>query len=111
MAGQDCIEGSEEFDCTACGACCRCYPIFASERDAEIEPRIKERGVRCDDFLGKGLVAYRLYPLLNTDGCAFLGVDQLCRVYETRPEICRSFEAGSDQCVRARARVGVGKRG
>lgn len=107
----DDLGGDEVFDCTDCGACCRCFPIFASAGDAEREPKIKERGVYCEDFLGeKGRVAYRLYPLLNTKGCAFLQENQLCSVYATRPGVCRIFEAGSDQCVRARARVGVGTR-
>ncbi len=98
----------EEFDCTDCGACCRCYPIFASAQDAEREPQLKERCVRVDNFLGKGEVAYRMYPLANTEGCAFLGANQLCGIYESRPAVCRSFESGSEQCVRARERVGIG---
>lgn len=101
-------EGSEGFDCTDCGACCRCYPIFASASDAEREPLLKERCVRVDDFLGKGEVAYRMYPLAHTEGCAFLGENQLCGIYASRPEVCRRFESGSEQCIRARERVGIG---
>lgn len=103
-------QSSEVYDCADCGACCRCYPIFASSLDAEREPLVKANCVRVDDFLGKGEVAYRMYPLANTDGCAFLQPNQLCSVYETRPEVCRRFEAGSDQCIRARERVGVRQR-
>ena len=100
---------SEEYDCENCGACCRCFPIFALESDAEREPKIREAGIRCDDFLGeKGKVAYRLHPLPFLDTCAFLKEDQLCRIYESRPEVCRRFEPGSDQCLEARKRVGVG---
>ncbi|WP_345785693.1 YkgJ family cysteine cluster protein [Pelagicoccus sp. SDUM812002] len=101
--------GGEVFDCADCGACCRCYPIFASARDAEREPLLRERCVKVDNFLGKGEVAYRMYPLANTEGCAFLGSDQLCRIYGSRPELCRRFESGSEQCRHARNRVGVGR--
>ena len=102
---------SEEgmYDCENCGACCRCYPIFALASDAEREPQIREAGVRCDDFLGEeGSVAYRLFPLFRKQACVFLKDDQLCRIYETRPETCRKFEPGSEQCREARRRVGVG---
>ena len=97
------------YDCADCGACCRCYPIFALEADAAREPRIKDEGVYCDDFLRQGLVAYRIFPLARKDGCAFLQANQLCSIYETRPEACRKLEPGSRQCVEARRRVGVGK--
>lgn len=100
----------EVFDCTDCGACCRCYPIFASESDAQREPLLKEKCVRVDNFLGKNEVAYRMYPLANTEGCAFLKADQLCSIYETRPGVCRGFTSGSDQCIRARESVGMGRR-
>lgn len=106
--GEDRVD--EDYDCESCGACCRCYPIFALEGDALREPQIAKNGIRCDDFLGKkGEVAYRLHPLPFLDACAFLGDDQLCRIYETRPELCRRFEPGSSQCVEARERVGVGR--
>ncbi len=98
------------FDCTDCGACCRCYPIFASESDAQREPLLKEKCVRVDNFLGKDEIAYRMYPLANTEGCAFLKPDQLCSIYETRPGVCRGFTSGSDQCIRARESVGIGRR-
>ena len=49
------MKGSEGdgYDSENCGACCRCYPIFALESDSAGEPRIREEGVRCDDFLGE----------------------------------------------------------
>ncbi len=100
------LEG--EYDCTDCGACCQCYPIFASEFDAAREPKIAEEGIRLDDFLRKKRVAYRLYPLPFLDACAFLKSDKLCRIYETRPDVCRAFQPGSEQCVEARRRTGIG---
>jgi Fe-S-cluster containining protein len=30
-----------------------------------------------------------------------------CRVYSERPVSCRDFELGSENCVEARARVGI----
>jgi uncharacterized protein len=98
---------SIEFDCANCGACCRCFPIFASQADAEREPRIKRETRQREEHLASAQQAYQMHPLPFLEQCAFLKTDQLCRIYATRPEVCRSFQAGSPQCIEARARVGV----
>ncbi|MGB0259558.1 MAG: hypothetical protein ACPGES_12975 [Coraliomargarita sp.] len=33
--------------------------------------------------------------------------DQLCKIYEDRPSVCRKFEPGSEQCIEARRRQGI----
>ena len=96
-----------DYDCLDCGACCGCYPIFVSESDAEKEPKIKEEGILEKNFLRTEQRAYRLYPLPFLKACPFLREDKLCRIYETRPEVCRKFEAGSEQCIEARRRLGI----
>lgn len=63
----------EVLDCTACGACCRCFPIFASEEDAEREVSIKLDTKRLRRHMRSGRNAYRLFPLPFLKGCAFLG--------------------------------------
>ena len=98
-----------EYDCTECGACCRCFPIFASSADAEREPRIKRETRGVEEYLQTTDRAYQMYPLPFHEACAFLKEDQLCQIYETRPEVCRRFEAGSAQCIEARERKGIGK--
>lgn len=44
--------------------------------------------------------------------CAFLrgtpGRRVSCRIYANRPEICRRFEPGSEDCKSARERIGLG---
>ena len=96
------------YDCENCGACCRCFPIFASEADATRAPAIRQEGRQLEPHLATGDKAYQLHPLPFLESCAFLKEDQLCRIYATRPEVCRRFEAGSKQCQEARARVGIG---
>ena len=98
----------KEYDCMDCGACCRCFPIFATEDDVVLEPQIKEKGIRVENFLRTDRVAYRMHPLPFLEACAFLKEDKLCRIYETRPEVCRKFEPGSEQCIEARHRLGIG---
>ncbi|MDP4610845.1 MAG: YkgJ family cysteine cluster protein [Opitutales bacterium] len=96
------------YDCMNCGACCRCFPIFASAQDAELEPRIKRETKHLEPHLQTDDKAYLMYPLPFHEQCAFLKEDQLCQIYETRPQVCRRFEAGSEQCIEARARKGIG---
>lgn len=96
-----------EFDCTRCGACCRCFPIFASEADATRETRIRSESRQLEAHLATPDKAYQLFPLPFQEQCAFLRPDQLCSIYETRPEVCRRFTAGSPQCIEARERVGI----
>ena len=96
----------EIYDCESCGACCRCFPIFASLADSEREPAIQKEARKLEPHLRTEGHAYQLFPLPFHKSCAFLKEDQLCRIYESRPEVCRRFEAGSAQCIEARARVG-----
>lgn len=95
------------YDCENCGACCQCFPIFASEADASLESAIRHEGRKLEPHLATEDKAYQLHPLPFLESCAFLKENQLCRIYATRPAVCRRFEAGSEQCKEARARVGV----
>lgn len=100
------MANNEDFDCTQCGACCRCFPIFASAEDARREPRIQTDTIKLKAHLATPDKAYQLFPLPFQEQCAFLQTDQLCRIYTTRPDVCRRFSAGSPQCIQARQRVG-----
>ena len=100
---------SSQYDCTHCGACCRCFPIFASEADAEREVLIQSEARLLAGHLQDEGKVYRLFPLPFLGACPFLETNQLCRIYETRPDVCRRFEVGSPQCIEARERVGVGE--
>jgi Fe-S-cluster containining protein len=39
--------------------------------------------------------------------CAFLGPDNLCSIYPTRPNCCVGMQAGDEQCQEARAALGL----
>lgn len=93
--------------CDMCGACCRTFPVLVSIGDAEREPRIKEESLRVEEWQRSDGWEFRLHPLPFTRGCAFLAEDDRCCVYETRPSVCRTFEAGSPECEEARRRVGL----
>ena len=96
-----------EFECDLCGACCRTFPIFASQQDAERQPRLAVEGRRLSPWLETPNWRYQLYPLPFHQTCCFLGEDKRCDIYATRPEVCREFAAGSTQCQEARVRIGL----
>jgi uncharacterized protein len=71
------------------------------------EPSIRNETRRLAEHLETEDKAYQLYPLPFQTRCAFLKDDELCRIYETRPSVCRRFKAGSEQCIEARKRQGI----
>lgn len=92
-------------DCATCGACCRegfdAAPAeggslpeeltYAWSEEFTIVRRLEQgRGTRCICLIG--------------DGCnhAFR-----CTQYAQRPTACRELEAGSENCMLARRRVGL----
>jgi uncharacterized protein len=96
------------YDCDACGACCKTFPIFADATDAVREPRIVAEALPVPAHVATADYAHRLFPLPFHAACCFLDAEDRCTVYETRPDVCRRFEAGGEQCQEARRRVGLG---
>lgn len=92
-----------EFDCLACGACCR--EAYLQVSIAPQEPVI-EKHPSVVRFRDGGFELAR-----NRERCAALADREggyHCSVYEDRPRSCRDFEAGSERCLAARRRVGLG---
>ncbi|MCE9529835.1 MAG: YkgJ family cysteine cluster protein [Planctomycetes bacterium] len=98
-----------QFTCDGCGACCRTFPIFASADDAEREPRIAREGRELATHLRTADWRFQLYPLPFRETCGFLDSENRCEIYDSRPDVCRRFEAGSPQCQEARRRGGFGE--
>ena len=92
------------FTCEGCGACCRTFPIFASEKDAKREPRIAKEGLLLPEYMRDEAWTYRLFRLPFHEACCFLGKDNRCTIYATRPNVCREFIPGEAQCREARER-------
>jgi Fe-S-cluster containining protein len=95
------------FECDGCGACCRTFPVFAAESDAEREPRLRAESRPLPPWLGGREWTYQLYPLPFHEACCFLDPANRCGIYPTRPDVCRAFAPGGEQCQQARARVGL----
>jgi Fe-S-cluster containining protein len=96
--------------CDRCGACCNGTLIVEAENlDALREPRLLDADVS-DRRLGLSVLDDAHVVLLacgRDHPCRFLGADNVCGIYPTRPNACVAFEAGSEQCREARAAVGL----
>lgn len=95
------------YECDLCGACCKTFPIFASEEDARREPRIERESKRLADHLAAPTWRFQLYPLPFLEQCCFLDAEKKCDIYASRPDTCRTFAAGDAQCQEARRRQGL----
>ncbi|HMP16728.1 MAG TPA: YkgJ family cysteine cluster protein [Gemmatales bacterium] len=90
-----------QYLCDQCGACCRTFPIYVTEADAQREPRIAQEGCRNTNSRKYPLT---LFPLPFHEACCFLDSGQLCTIYASRPEVCRELQPGTQQCQEARER-------
>jgi Fe-S-cluster containining protein len=97
--------GEPDTTCRCCGGCCRTFPIFASDADAAREPRIRDEAVSLEPWLRTDRWIWKLYPLPFHERCCFLDAGNRCVIYPTRPDVCREFAPGSDQCRAARRRM------
>jgi Fe-S-cluster containining protein len=80
-----------EIDCTACANCCRITDVGITERD--IEKLAKFIGVSEREFRQQFTArddAGALILKREESGCVFLK-DNLCTVYEARPQNCANF--------------------
>ncbi len=89
-------ERPDVFDCQSCGACCiEAGAVILAEEDDVPAVLVKHvANLRC--MVTEG-TSFRCGALLGTIGQA-VG----CGIYGRRPEVCRSFDAGSDECLSAR---------
>jgi len=84
-----------------CGAYCRNTIPYASAADAAREPRI---AVECGRYRFENE-----WCLLESSGegqgSHFLGPDNRCTIYDTRPAACQEFQSGSPQCREVRGEI------
>lgn len=80
----------EEMDCLTCANCCKTTsPIFY---DTDIERLAKHLRMKSVEFVDKYLkVDDDGDQVLKTAPCPFLGSDNYCSVYESRPKACREY--------------------
>ena len=84
-------EAFEIVDCTKCANCCKTlHPIMTDEDIARIA---KHLGMTQEEFVAAYLErdeeegGYRI----KKSPCPFLGDDNLCKIYDVRPEKCQGY--------------------
>lgn len=107
-------------DCRTCGACClggyddgMGFATVTEADHARMSARTRRRLVVIDHRFSD--VPSRATPYVMTEDvgavCAFLrgtpGRRVSCRIYETRPDVCRSWKPGSMGCREARRELGL----
>lgn len=87
-------------DCSGCGQCCRNqpYPPFLWWNNEDVPPEPHYSQIK-EMILAKARA--------DTEPCLWLTPDGRCGHYEIRPEICREFELGCEECLEMRAEVGL----
>jgi len=76
-------------DCTKCAKCCRTLRIVVTDEDV---PRIAGHlSMTPDDFIASYLERDEEEGgyCIKAKPCPFLGDDNLCKIYDVRPEKCR----------------------
>jgi Fe-S-cluster containining protein len=106
------VDLHERYDCKTCGACCCCgldIPLMSDD-----EQRFERRPALLRLTVLRPMDSGRHWRQLSYDErsgrCAALRGslrDVYCSIYEDRPMLCREFEAGSEDCRQARARMGL----
>lgn len=112
----------ERYECDSCGACCRSLIVEIEETDIVREPKLAAVTKPFKVPPGMSLVDddgepyEEIVPGFGNGGllacglnhpCGLLGADNRCTVYPTRPNVCVSFRAGSEQCQEARRMAGL----
>lgn len=102
-----------KFECDQCGACCKGHLLIeCDEIDVLREPRLidadRHHAGKSVDQMVKEITEDCMAVLLNCGRrCQFLGEDNRCGIYPTRPNCCVGMEAGDEQCQHSRWAEGL----
>lgn len=99
-------------ECLKCGECCRQLIVEIWHLDTLREPKLLPPNSLLLDGHGKiefeadGDKQY-LLACGEIRKCPFLGDDNQCKIYPTRPNVCVAFEAGGKKCMEFRKLKGL----
>jgi Fe-S-cluster containining protein len=91
-----------KLDCLACGACCYSNRVELGSADIKRFERSGRPELARMPYARRsnGTLVLRLAP---DRACLQLQPDKKCSIYDIRPASCRTFPAGSECCLSARA--------
>lgn len=103
------------YECDCCGACCKGPLIVeAYALDVVREPKLATadigtwyQGMTADEVMAELEQPGKCLLIAGSRPCQFLGADDRCGIYPTRPNVCVAMQAGDDECQMARRAVGL----
>lgn len=75
----------KSYGCQKCGKCCNQFVINVSEGKESFIPTFKK-------IYGTNFVDVKAIIVRMVARCEHLGKDNLCKIYDKRPQRCRDFE-------------------
>ena len=104
-----------KYECDQCGACCKgTLLVEAYELDVVREPKLISANIgKWTHDKTRAQIMERLRDedscliIAGSQPCKFLGSDNACAIYPTRPNVCVAMEAGDEQCQMARQSAGL----
>lgn len=97
------------YDCEHCGACCHQRPGTILLEPADLLRWQRQGRQDLIDATEPGHFGSRAFAM-HEGHCVHLGVagnPAACRIYPQRATVCRTFEAGSQQCLEFRRDRGI----
>ena len=101
------------YECDKCGACCKGHLIVECDSiDVLREPRLIEAdchhvGKTVQQMVDDIELQMKTVIIACGTACPFLGTENTCGIYPTRPNCCVGLQPGDDQCQEARASEGL----
>ncbi len=98
--------------CKQCGKCCHKFSITLTIEDMNREPRLWQVVIpiqRVGNPKTRAYMAEKKHPWViggkpnRGDPCPFLTAENLCGIYETRPQICRDYPQKGTKCLHSEA--------
>jgi Fe-S-cluster containining protein len=103
------------YECDKCGACCKQLLVEVYDIDVWREPKLMTADI---GRWTREMIEAELMDELEQEGkclviagpgkpCQFLGDENQCGIYPTRPNVCVAMQAGDEQCQQAREAAGI----
>ena len=99
-----------ELDCQRCGACCATYRVSFYWAEADDAPRgtVPAALTRQVSAWHRCMAGTEAHPVRCVGLQGEVGQGVACSLYAQRSSTCREVQPGDAQCLRARARHGLG---
>lgn len=82
--------------CIGCGWCCKLFIVNLSKEEY-LSKQFEIMGEQLDDFEEAELRGFNLIAKKDDETCIYLDKNSRCKIYRTRPKVCREFSCASKE--------------